>query len=75
LLKRRRIQDLVSAIDPLERVEPEVEELLCSIADEFIESVAGFACELAKHRGSDRLEACDLKLHLERNWNIRVPGF
>lgn len=32
-----------------------------------------FSCQLAKHRGSDTLEAKDVQLHLERNWNIRVP--
>lgn len=34
-----------------------------------------FGCQLAKHRKSDRLEVKDLALHLERAYNIRVPGF
>jgi len=66
---------LVSSIDPNVKIEPEVEDLLLDIADEFIDSVTNFGCRLAKHRGGDTLEVRDLQLHLERNHNIRIPGF
>ncbi|KAL5528187.1 hypothetical protein ACEPAF_7323 [Sanghuangporus sanghuang] len=72
---RRSIQDLVFSFDPNVKIEPDVEDLLLDIADEFIDSVTNFGCRLAKHRGGDTLEVRDLQLHLERNHNIRIPGF
>ena len=46
---------------------------MLEISDEFIENITSFGCALAKHRNSDTLEVKDLRLHLEKNWNIHVP--
>ncbi|KAJ9058295.1 Transcription initiation factor TFIID subunit 12 [Entomophthora muscae] len=75
MITKRRLQELVTKIDPSERLDPEAEEILLEIADEFIESVTQSACRLAKHRKSQTLDVKDVQLHLERNWNIRIPGY
>jgi len=45
------------------------------VADEFIDSVLQQSCKIARHRKGQMLEVRDVQLHLERNWNIRIPGY
>ncbi|MCJ1362191.1 Transcription initiation factor TFIID subunit 12 [Acarospora aff. strigata] len=53
----------------------EVEEAILQVADDFVDQVVTSACRLAKLRHSSTLEIRDIQLILERNYNIRVPGY
>ena len=48
---------------------------LLDVADEFVDNVIAAACKLAKLRQTATLELRDIQLILERNYNIRVPGY
>ncbi|MCJ1254001.1 Transcription initiation factor TFIID subunit 12 [Lignoscripta atroalba] len=51
------------------------QQTLLDVADEFVDNVIIAACRLAKLRQSATLELRDIQLILERNYNIRVPGY
>merc|ERR1712000_782601 len=55
--------------------DPEAEEIFLSIADDFVDELVTQACKLAKLRGSSSLELRDIQIVLERQYNIRVPGY
>ncbi|CUM65155.1 uncharacterized protein PRCAT00002782001 [Priceomyces carsonii] len=80
VLTKRKLSELVNSIgadegDGKTTIDGDVEELLLDLADEFVTSVTSFACRLAKHRKADSIDVKDVQLHLERNWNIRIPGY
>lgn len=50
-------------------------QTLLDVADDFIDQVTTAACKLAKLRSAPSLELRDIQLVLERNYNIRIPGY
>ncbi|RWS02871.1 NADH:ubiquinone oxidoreductase: NDUFS8/23 kDa subunit-like protein [Dinothrombium tinctorium] len=74
ILNKQRLQELVLEIDPREQLDEEVEDMLLTIADDFIDNLVTSACQLAKHRGSKTVDVKDIQLILEKNYNMLIPG-
>jgi len=75
IISKRKLHELVAQLSPNEKLDTEVEEVLIEFIEDFIEQVTSSACNLAKHRNSNVLEVKDLVCLLERNWNIKIPGY
>ena len=73
-LTQAQLQEMAAQIDPNLQIEPDAQDALQDAADEFVANVTAFACELVQHRGGTALEAKDVQLALEKNWNTRLPG-
>lgn len=59
-----RLRELAQAVDPKLKLEREAEQVIQDVADDFVENLAAFACELAVHRAGETLEARDIQLAL-----------
>lgn len=66
---------MLRKIDPEQRLDADVEDILMDLTWDFINNVSNSAAKLAKHRQSDTVEACDAQLIVEKHYNIRIPGF
>ncbi|KAJ4303610.1 hypothetical protein N0V90_002509 [Kalmusia sp. IMI 367209] len=77
VLSKRKLDELVRQVTggSEEALTPEVEEAVLQMADDFVDTVISNACKLAKLRESAQLDIRDLQLVLERNYNIRIPGY
>lgn len=78
---KRKINQLIKDLMPEDNattevvIDNDVEDLVGDLVEEFVANITEFSCRLAKHRKAARIEAKDVQIHLERNWNLRVPGF
>jgi transcription initiation factor TFIID subunit TAF12 len=50
-------------------------QLMMEVADEFVDNVILAACRMARLRDDSQLSIADLQHVLERNYNIRIPGY
>lgn len=81
VLGRKKLEELVRQVtggvdgEEGETLSAAAEETLLDVADDFVDQVITAACKLAKLRSSQTLELRDIQLVLERNYNIRIPGY
>lgn len=66
---------MVREIDQNLMLEEEVEQILLSYADEFIDRVLNGACMIAKHSHHDTIEVKDIQQFLNRNFGMWASGF
>lgn len=69
-----KVNDLVKSIDKNYTLEPQAQEQVLQLVDDFADKVVQQAIRLAQHRGSKVLDAQDMQLILEKQWGIVVPG-
>lgn len=74
ILSKPRLLELVREVDATAQLDEDVEELLLQIADDFVEDAVKSTCAYAKHRKASKVEVRDVQLHLERKWNMWIPG-
>lgn len=77
VLSKRKLDELVRQVTggSEDALTPEVEEAVMQLADDFVDNVISNACKLSKLRESSQLDIRDLQVVLERNYNIRIPGY
>ena len=56
-------------------LEPSAEDLLVRLGEDFFLRVIDLACKSSNARDGSALELDDIKLVLERYWDIKVPEF
>ncbi|KAF2101486.1 hypothetical protein NA57DRAFT_34985 [Rhizodiscina lignyota] len=79
IISKKKLDELVRQVTGAEGggqgLTSEVEEAMLQIADDFVDEVITAACRLAKLRDSATLDIRDIQIILERNYNIRIPGY
>nr|CAI5839570.1 unnamed protein product [Callosobruchus analis] len=76
VLTKQRLQDLVRETDQTLNLEEEqVEEIILSYVDQFVDRVLNGASMIAKNRHANTIEVKDVQQFLNRNYNMWTPGF
>jgi transcription initiation factor TFIID subunit TAF12 len=75
IIDKKYLQELVQKVFPDQRMDEEVEDLLLTIADDFIEKLITFSSMMAQNRNAKALDVKDVNLVLDKRWNMRFAQF
>ncbi|KAF7197415.1 Transcription initiation factor TFIID subunit 12 [Pseudocercospora fuligena] len=85
VLSKRKLDELVRQVtgsapassdsESSSVLNPDVEECILEMTDNFVDEVITSACRLAKLRPGQTLDLRDIQITLERNYGIRIPGY
>ncbi|KAJ3225821.1 Transcription initiation factor TFIID subunit 12 [Chytriomyces hyalinus] len=75
LISLNQIRKMASVIDPREKLDADLEQMLVEVATDFLADAGAQALALAQHRGEDSLNVDDVMLAIDRKYHIKVPGF
>ena len=84
-LAGQKVRDLLKTIDSSYALDPDAEDQILRMADEFVEKLVSQSMRLAKHRQAGKsaagggrvgvtLDVADVQLCLSKQWGITVPG-
>jgi len=59
------LEKIVKTMDPSAKLEPPLQEALTEYVDDYINALLKKVCELARHRGSTKVELKDAKYAIE----------
>jgi len=72
-LPTKEVHALLERVSPGARIDTGAARLVSLMADRMLDDVVASAASVARHRGSRRLEASDLRFVLERSWGLSPP--
>jgi transcription initiation factor TFIID subunit TAF12 len=66
MAEKARIDDILRQMDPSARLDPEVRNILAAFADDYVQEMIVKGCDVAKHRGSKKMEAKDVEFAIKQ---------
>jgi len=70
----QKIRDLLKSIDPAYSLDPEAEQHILRMSEEFVDKLISQSFTMANHRRSQQMNVSDVQLCLSKFWGINIPG-